>query len=70
MIGGVNSNVCVQYTAQSAHSRNYRVTVLSDCTASNRPALGQAAIETMERVFASVSSSDEIDLDSVSGQTS
>jgi nicotinamidase-related amidase len=49
---GINTNTCVQNTAFSAHNRNYRAVVLSDCVASMYGEdLHVLALENIQRCF-------------------
>jgi nicotinamidase-related amidase len=41
---GFATNLCVQFTANDAHMRGYRLVVPSDCTASNSERLTRAAL--------------------------
>jgi ureidoacrylate peracid hydrolase len=54
VVGGLLTNVCVESTVRSAYDRDFRVTVLSDASASYDPGLHQAALATMGRHFARV----------------
>ena len=60
---GFATNICVLFTASDAHMRGYRVSVASDCTASNSQALTDQALEHMRLVSsATIARSDELDL--------
>ena len=37
VLAGAVTSICIDSTGRAAHERNYRVTVLSDCTASRTP---------------------------------
>ena len=41
---GFATNLCVQFTANDAHMRGYRLVVPADCTASNTPQLTRASL--------------------------
>lgn len=44
VIAGFAANYCVEFTANDAYMRGYRVFVPADCTAANTPALTRAAL--------------------------
>ena len=48
LIAGVTTNVCVQYTAQGAHERDYVFRVVEECTAGTTQQLHDAAIEMLD----------------------
>ncbi len=60
VLAGVLTDVCVEYTAQSAYNHDYRVTVLSDCTASRTPDAHRVALGKMGNVVGTVRTSDDI----------
>ena len=47
IITGVAANICVQFTANDAYLRGYRICVPSDCVASNTAKLTRDALEQM-----------------------
>jgi len=48
LIAGVTTNVCVHYTAQGAHERDYVFRVVEECTAVTDQHLHEAAIEMLD----------------------
>lgn len=50
VLTGFATNICVLFTANDAHMRNYRVVAPPDCTASNTPELTQQALEQLRLV--------------------
>ena len=48
MIAGVTTNVCVHYTAQGAHERDYIFRVVEECTAGTSQHLHEAAIDMLD----------------------
>jgi len=48
LIAGVTTNVCVHYTAQGAHERDYVFRVVEECTAGTSQHLHDAAIEMLD----------------------
>lgn len=64
IITGIAGNICVLFTANDAHMRDYRLVVPADCCASERPADNEYALEQLHRVFgADVRPSPEIALE-------
>jgi nicotinamidase-related amidase len=61
LVGGVNTNVCVAATVMDAFDRDYRVTVLEDCTASTDPDLHASTLENVASNFGTVRRSDEVE---------
>lgn len=62
LVGGVNTNVCVASTVVGAFDRDYRVTLLDDCTATNDPELHEPTLRNVAENFGTVRSSDGIEL--------
>lgn len=62
LLAGTKTNVCVDTTARAAYDRDYRVTVLADCVASDEPALHDAALRNVEAHFGEVRESAEVEL--------
>lgn len=62
LVAGVKTNVCVSSTVRAAYDRDYRVTVLADCVASDEPELHEAALENLDSRFGVVRESAEVDL--------
>jgi nicotinamidase-related amidase len=48
VLAGVTTNVCVHYTAQGAHERDYVFRVVEECTAGTSQALHDAALEMLD----------------------
>ena len=48
LIAGVTTNVCVHYTAQGAHERDFVFRVIEDCTAGTSQPLHNAALEMLD----------------------
>ena len=48
LIAGVTTNVCVHYTAQGAHERDFVFRVIEDCTAGTSQSLHDAALEMLD----------------------
>lgn len=48
LIAGVTTNVCVHYTAQGAHERDFVFRVLEECTAGTNQSLHDAALEMLD----------------------
>jgi Amidases related to nicotinamidase len=59
LIAGVGTSVCVDSTARSAFSRDYRVALLSDCTASLDEAAHTMTLRQFRIFFGRVVNSDE-----------
>ncbi|MFB1066777.1 cysteine hydrolase family protein [Natrinema sp. H-ect4] len=47
VLAGVTTNVCVHYTAQGAHERDYVFRVVEECTAGTSQSLHDAALEML-----------------------
>jgi ureidoacrylate peracid hydrolase len=54
VVAGVLTNVCVESCVRSAFDRDYKVTVISDATASYSKRLHLASLSTLRRHFAEV----------------
>lgn len=67
LLAGVKTNVCVSSTARAAYDRDYRVTVLADCVASDELALHEATLENLDGRFGAVRESAEVELPPVTG---
>ncbi|MFB4163122.1 isochorismatase family cysteine hydrolase [Alteribacillus sp. JSM 102045] len=62
IITGVAGNMCIQFTANDAYMRHYKLFIPSDCTASNEKEDNEQALELMSKVLkANVSSSSTYD---------
>lgn len=48
LIAGVTTNVCVHYTAQGAHERDFVFRVIEDCTAGTSQSLHDAALKMLD----------------------
>ena len=59
VIVGVKTNVCIRATAQDAFAGGFEVWVPAETTNSNRPHLGAASLEDMERYFGVVPTLEE-----------
>lgn len=68
LIAGVTTNVCVMSTIHGAYNRDYRVTLLADCTASHEPELHESTLANVETHFGSIESSQEVDLPPVTDE--
>lgn len=62
LIGGTSTEVCVESTVRDAFSRDYEVTLLSDCTAPSRPEYRERALERIDTYFGIVRPSSEVNL--------
>lgn len=62
LVGGVATEICVESTVRDAFSRDYEVTVLSDCTAPTRPEDRESTLERLDTYFGDVRPSSAIDL--------
>lgn len=62
LVAGTKTNVCVDTTVRGAYDRDYRVTVLADCVASDEPELHEAALRNVESHFGEVEESAEVAL--------
>lgn len=60
VVTGMSTNVCVDCTARAAFMRDYYVVVPEDCVASSVPRLHPAALETLGRYFATVTTSEAV----------
>jgi nicotinamidase-related amidase len=47
LIAGVTTNVCVHYTAQGAHERDYVFSVVEECTAGTSQSMHDAALDML-----------------------
>lgn len=63
---GVNTNVCVASTAYDAFNRDYKVTVLEDCTGTTEPEHHEQTLNNIDSHFGTVSQSDDVELPTVS----
>lgn len=61
-LAGVLTDVCVEYTAQSAYNHDFRVTVLEGCTAAMTPDRHAAALEKMEDIGIDVRDASAVNL--------
>lgn len=59
-LAGVMTNVCVEYTAQSAFNHGYHVQILEDLTGSVYPGKREEALEKMSNIYASVKGSEKL----------
>lgn len=50
ILTGVTGDMCVQFTANDAYMRNYKLKIPSDCVASHTNAINQRALQTMQEV--------------------
>ncbi|WP_165872076.1 cysteine hydrolase family protein [Natrarchaeobius halalkaliphilus] len=62
LVGGIATEVCVESTVRSAFDRDYRTTVLSDCTASADPVARERSLERIDAKFGEVKPSTEVSL--------
>ena len=60
VLGGVATDICVESTARAARDLDLYPIVLSDCTAAYSQAAHQASLDTLDRYFGAVRSSEEI----------
>jgi nicotinamidase-related amidase len=51
IVAGVAGDICVLFTANDAHMRDFGIMVPADCIASNNAAYNQQALEIMQRVL-------------------
>lgn len=65
LVAGVTTNVCVMSTIHGAYNRDYRVTLLADCAASNEPELHDSTLTNVASHFGSVNSSEDVALPTV-----
>lgn len=54
ILTGVAGNICVWFTANDAHMRDFKIWAPSDCSASNSPEDNCYALEQMEKVMGAV----------------
>jgi nicotinamidase-related amidase len=67
ILSGVAGNICVLFTANDAHMRDYKVVVPRDCIASNTEEDNRIAIDQLGRVFGiSTEPSTRLDLERLS----
>lgn len=62
LVGGTATEICVESTIRDAFSRDYEVTLLSDCTAPTRPEYRERALERIGTYFGDVRPSSEVTL--------
>lgn len=63
VLGGIATNICVQFTANYAYLRGYQLMVPADCSAANTLAAHRTALEEMEALSkADVRPSGELEL--------
>ena len=63
IVTGFTTDICVEFTASDADMRDYRLWILSDCTAGAESRHHNAALSYMERVLgADIRSSIAVDL--------
>lgn len=60
IITGIATNVCCDSTARDAFFRDFRVIFTSDCTATFDDVTQQVTLQTMDLLFGTVASSDQI----------
>ena len=64
ILTGIAGNICVMFTANDAHMRDYQLIVPSDCIASEDSADNEWALRQMQRVMdADIRPSEKIDVD-------
>jgi nicotinamidase-related amidase len=51
ILTGVAANICIWFTANDAHMRDFKIWVPADCTASNRPEETKYALQQMKKVM-------------------
>ena len=66
LVGGVFTNICVSSAVLGLTSRQYGVTVLSDCTAASSIGTHESAIETLEIITDGLQSSTDAELEPTS----
>lgn len=65
ILGGLATNICVQFTANDAYLRGYQLIVPADCSAANTVAAHAAALAEMESLLkADIRPSGELELSS------
>ncbi|MEF8872572.1 MAG: isochorismatase family cysteine hydrolase [Haloarculaceae archaeon] len=62
LVGGVSTEICVESTVRDAFSRDYEVTVLSDCTAPTNPEDRERTLDRLGTYFGDVRPSSAINL--------
>jgi len=60
LIAGTKTNVCCESTARDAYMLDYRVVMLSDCTATSSDEEHAAALNTFQLYFGDVMTVDEV----------
>lgn len=65
LVCGVNTNICIASTAYDAFNRDYKITVLEDCTGTTNPEQHKPILKNIDDHFGSVVQSDEVELPSV-----
>ncbi|MBR59301.1 MAG: isochorismatase [Myxococcales bacterium] len=60
VLAGAVTSICIDSTGRAAHERNYRVSVLSDCTASRTPLEQEFYCENVFPLYADVITSNEL----------
>ena len=60
ILAGAVTSICIDSTGRAAHERGYRVSILSDCTASRTPLEQQFYCENVFPLYADVLSSDQL----------
>lgn len=65
LVGGVATHVCVETAMRSAFDRDYRATVLADCTEAADPDARDRSLDRIDRLFGTVSRSTSVDLEAV-----
>lgn len=68
VLTGIATNICVLFTANDAHMRDFNLVVPPDCVAAEDPAQNAHALEQMRVVLkADVTPSTELDVDALVG---
>lgn len=71
ILTGFAANICVLFTANDAHMRDYRLVVPADCVASNTAEANEQSLELMKTVLgADLTPSKEIDLEALAYDSS
>lgn len=66
LVCGVSTNACVESTVRAAYDRDYRVTVIGDCTAAaSRPDLHEPSLEGIDAFFGDVVQAPTLSFDPV-----
>ena len=60
VLSGAVTSICIDSTGRAAHERGYRVSVLSDCTASRTPYEQEFYCENVFPLYAEVPTSEEL----------